>query len=336
MCCPETFRAKNLFAGGPAMSFALFDKRGWQTMISETLGKGSPKLPPLKKGSSTAIEQPWFEAFIQNFIKTDPANALEQKFAGEPIYKAALIGFVKGSDPLYEQYKKIIGPFHHTPAEVMAWAANEQGVKAPDAGQIGVVSFILPLNDPIVKDNAAAKDWGSARWGQARLFGEMFMRKLMLAMLVELSNAGLLAAAGDFMPDFRKKQYPVVSWASPWSHRHTAFAAGLGSFGMHDALITEAGDAHRCGSIVVAMPLKPNREQLPHYRHNCKQHRQGNCLVCAKRCPVNAISEKGHDKVVCSKLVMKSIPRNIFVNNVAIYSCGLCMTGTPCAQKIPV
>jgi len=323
-------------AGTGFARIALFDKRGWQTMVSETLGRGSPKLPPLKKGGAAGIDQAWFEAFIQNFIKTDPGNALEQKFAGEPIYKAALIGFVKGNDPLYEQYKKIIGPFHHTPAEVIDWAAREQGVKTPSVDQVGVVSFILPLNDPIVKDNAAEKEWGSARWGQARLFGEMFMRKMMVAMLQELADAGVLAAAGDFMPDFRKKKYPNVSWASPWSHRHTAFAAGLGSFGMHDALITEAGDAHRCGSIVVALPLKPNREKLPHYRHNCRQHRYGDCLVCAKRCPVHAISEKGHDKDACSKLVMKSIPRNIFKNNVNIYACGLCMAGTPCAQKIPV
>jgi epoxyqueuosine reductase QueG len=137
------------------------------------------------------------------------------------------------------------------------------------------------------------------------------------------------------MPDFRKKKYPGPGWASPWSHRHTAFAAGLGSFGMNDALITDKGLAHRCGSVVVALPLTPNRKQHPHFRHNCRQHQTGKCLVCAKRCPVNAITEKGHDKDVCSKLVMKSVPRNIFLNNVVIYSCGLCMTGTPCAQKIP-
>lgn len=315
---------------------ALFDKRGWKTMVSETLGRGSPKLPPLKKGSSAGVDQAWIEQYIRKFIKTDPANALEQKFAGEPIYKAPLVGFVKGDDPLFQEYKKIIGPFHHTPAEVMDWAAKEQGVKSPGADQIGVVSFIMPLNDPIVKDNANEKDWGSARWGQARLFGEIFMRKMLQAMIAELAGAGVLAAAGDFMPDFRKKKYPVVSWASPWSHRHVAFAAGLGSFGMHNAFITEAGDAHRCGSLVVALPVKPNRERLPHYRHNCRQHRYGDCLVCAKRCPVKAISEKGHDKDICSKLVMKSIPRNIFRNNVTIYACGLCMAGTPCAQKIPV
>ncbi len=315
---------------------AMFDPRGWKSMVSETLGRGSPKLPELKKGLSREINQTWLEDFIFDFVRNDSGNRLEQAFSSEPIYQAPLIGFVRGTDPLFQEYKKIIGPFHHTPLEVMAWASEVQGIAAPSPEQIGVVSFILPLSDAIAKDNARETEWGSARWGQARLFGEIFMRKLMQTMIIQLAKGAVLAAAGDFMPDFRKKKYPGPGWASPWSHRHIAFAAGLGSFGMHDALITEKGDAHRCGSIVVALPLTPNRTRLLHYRHNCKQHRTGDCLVCAKRCPINAITEKGHNKDACSKYVMKSIPRNIFRNNVVIYSCGLCMTGTPCAQKIPV
>ena len=313
----------------------IFDRRGWRTIISETLGRGSPKLPPLKKGAGASINEAWLENYVKDFVAHDPANSLEQRFAVEKIYQEPLVGFSSGADPLYLKYKEVIGPFHHTPAEVLAWAAKEQGIIAPPTEAIGVVSFILPLADAIVKENAQEKEWGSIRWAQARLFGEIFMRKLMLSMIERLGQEGVLAAAGDFMPDFRKKKYPGPGWASPWSHRHTAFAAGLGSFGMNDGLITDKGLAHRCGSVVMALPLKPNRKQHPHYRHNCLQHRTGKCLICAKRCPVNAITEKGHDKDACSKLVRKSVPRNIFLNNVVIYSCGLCMTGTPCAQKIP-
>jgi len=305
-------------------------------MISETLGRGSPKLPPLRKDRAEVIEQAWLETFLRNFIAHDPANKLEQPYAGEPIYQAPLIGFVKGDDPLLETYQELIGPFHHTPAEVLAWAAHEQGVKAPAPNEIGVISFVLPLSDATVKDTAAEKIHSSVRWAQTRLFGEICMRKMMQGMITELGQKGILAAAGDFMPDFRKRHFPKIGWGSPWSHRHVAFAAGLGGFGMHDAFITEKGCAHRCGSVVVAMPVKPHRERLPHYRQNCRQHRLGNCMVCAKRCPIGAITEQGHDKEACSKYVMKSIPRNIFGNNVAIYSCGLCMVGTPCAQKNPM
>ena len=142
----------------------IFDRRAWQSLVSETMGKGSPKLPALSKGKSE-INQSWFEKFIPQFIASDPANSLEQEFSGERIYKEPLLGFVRGDEPIFEEYKKYVGPFHHTPAEVIAWAAKQQGVSCPPSSEIGVVSFILPLNDQIVKDNQVAKDWGSGALG---------------------------------------------------------------------------------------------------------------------------------------------------------------------------
>ncbi len=243
---------------------------------------------------------------------------------------------MSGADPLLAEYKQIIGPFHHTPAEVMAWAACEQGVKPPSPDKVGVVSFVLPLADRTVLDNARQKRWTSARWAQGRLYGELFCRKMVMVLLKALAERGVLAVAPDLMPDFRKKRYPEAGWASPWSHRHMAFAAGLGSFGMNDFFISERGAAHRCGSLVAGVPLERNRESLPHYRYNCLHYRTGGCLVCAERCPVGANSEKGHDKDKCSRNVLTNVPRNQFVNNVNIYGCGLCATLTPCSQESPV
>jgi epoxyqueuosine reductase len=154
--------------------------------------------------------------------------------------------------------------------------------------------------------------------------------------LNELARHGVMAVAPDRMLDFKKKKYPGVGWASPWSHRHIAYAAGLGSFGMNDFFISEMGSAHRCGSLVVGVPLEPDREKLPQYRHNCLHHHDGECLECAARCPVNANSEAGHDKNKCANNVLSSVPRNQIVNNINIYGCGLCATGTPCSQESPV
>jgi len=39
-----------------------------------------------------------------------------------------------------------------------------------------------------------------------------------------------------------------VGPASSWSERHAAYAAGLGTFSLNDALITPKGIAHRLGS----------------------------------------------------------------------------------------
>jgi epoxyqueuosine reductase len=40
------------------------------------------------------------------------------------------------------------------------------------------------------------------------------------------------------------------SYASSWSERHAAYAAGLGTFGLCDGLITARGKAVRFGSII--------------------------------------------------------------------------------------
>jgi epoxyqueuosine reductase QueG len=322
--------------GSTLAGCAVFDATGWKSIVGYALGRGAAPLPPLKSISGEGVDEEWFRGFISDFVKNHPANAMVEEFKGEPIFKDSLVGFVSGDDKLLYEYKSIIGPFHHTPEETMAWAAVEQGVKAPAPSDTGVVSFVLPLADPIVADNADEDRWCSKRWAQARLYGEILCRKLVTAMLVELADRGVLAVAPDLMPDYRKKRYPGVGWASPWSHRHMAFAAGLGSFGMNDFFISEMGSAHRCGSIVVARRLEPDRERLPHHRHNCLQHMTGDCLECAKRCPVGATSEAGHDKDKCSRNVLANVPRNQLVNNVNIYGCGLCATGTPCSQESPV
>lgn len=313
---------------------AVFDRQGWQSILGDALGTGAKPLPPLGAEPGGRVDEGWFRDFVAGFL-TDEANSLMGDFAGESIFKGSMVGFVKGDDPLLQDYKEIIGPFHHTPEEVMRWAAAEQGVSPPPASETAVVVFILPLADKIVADNERQERWCSARWAQGRLYGEVFCQKMTLSLLGSMADKGILAVAPDLMPDFRKRRYPEVGWASPWSHRHLAFAAGMGSFGMNDFFISEMGSAHRCGSLVVALPLQPDRERLPHHRHNCLHHRTGGCLLCAKRCPVGATSKQGHDKDRCSRNVLSNITRNQLVNKVNIYGCGLCATLTPCSQEVP-
>ncbi len=331
------FMTASASAGAAVLSgCAVFDPVGWKSMLGDALGAGAKPLPPLKHGDGAGVDEQWFVDFVSNFVKNDSINNLSGDFEGEAIFKDSLVGFVSGDDPLLADYKKIIGPFHHTPDEAMAWAAAEQGVHKPSIKQVGVVSFILPLTDQIIDDNSIQNRWSSARWAHGRLYGEVFCQKMVSSMLTELAGRGILAVAPDLMPNFRKKRYPDVGWASPWSHRHMAFASGLGSFGINDFFISEMGSAHRCGSLVVGVPLEPDRKRHPHHRHNCLHHQTGECLVCAERCPVGANSESGHDKDRCSRNVMSNVPHNQLVNNVNIYGCGLCATGTPCSQEATV
>ena len=318
----------------------LSDWRGIKSAIGELRGLGYPPQPKLNPHHAPgpgdpALDAKWFLQAIRDKLAQHPANFLEFPFAGEKIFEAPLVGFVRGDDPIFAEYKKIIGPHHFTPAEIMAWQAKNNGVEPPPAADLSVVSFILPIVQATLAANAKMKERTSERWAQTRLLGEIFSQTIVRELVTELMGRGVLAVSPDVTPMFNKKRYPGVGWASPWSHRHLAYAAGLGTFGRHDFLITEQGCAHRLGSFVINLRLAPDRAR-PQDIHAACLHAQGAaCLKCAKRCPVGAISAAGHDKEKCYQYVSRSLGYCNRHYHIFIYGCGLCATGVPCEAGRP-
>jgi epoxyqueuosine reductase len=320
---------------------ALTDVGGIKSAIGEAKGFFFPKQPRLNKEYAPLPDdglpdEEWFRKTIREKVAIHPDNAMEYPHYGEKMFDEPLVGFVRGDDPLLADYKKIIGPHHFTPHEIMKWQAEKNRVPSPKAEDLTVVSFILPLTRRTKDDNKSSKEWVSERWAQTRLLGEIFSQTLVREIVTDLMGRGILAVSPDVTPFSNKKRYPGVGWASPWSHRHMAYAAGLGTFGIHDFLITEKGAAHRCGSFVVALKLQPDRIR-PHDIHAHCLHYQGfDCLACKRRCPAGAIDgESGHDKEACMKRVAASTKRNLKNYHIFIYGCGLCATGVPCESAIP-
>lgn len=317
------------------------DVGGFMNALGEMRGLGHPEQPPLArdrgvKGGAPLFDEAWFMKTIAEKVANHPENSLEYPFNGERIYDEPLVGFVSGDDPILAEYKRIIGPHHFMPHEILAWQAEKNNAPAPEAKDVSVVSFVMPLSRAIREDNRREKEWPAERWAQARLNGEIFSQVIVREMVAELMGKGVLAVSPDVTPMFRKQRYPRVGWASPWSHRHMAYAAGLGTFGMHDFLITERGAAHRCASFAVNLRLRPDRER-PDDIHAWCLHRQGKeCLRCMARCPVGAISrESAHDKEACYRRVSKSLAYCNRRYHIFIYGCGLCATGVPCESGIP-
>ncbi|WP_248635432.1 epoxyqueuosine reductase [Desulfatibacillum aliphaticivorans] len=317
------------------------DLGGIQNALGEMHGFGFPKQPPLNCGcqcqpGDPVLDEHWFCSTIKAKIAGHPENGMEYPFYGERIFEEALVGFVRGDDPIFEEFKEIIGPHHFTPWEIMAWQAESNGVEPPSPEDISVVSFVMPITKATRDDNRKAHQWPAERWAQTRLHGELFSQLFVREIVTYLMSRGILAVAPDVTPKFNKKRYPKVGWASPWSHRHVAYAAGLGTFGMHDFLITEKGCAHRLGSFVVNLRLQPNRERSEDIHANCLHYQGVKCLKCMERCPVGAISEDGaHDKEKCYKKVKDSLRYCNKHYHIFIYGCGLCATGVPCENQIP-
>jgi len=328
---------KNRYRRFPQLS----DWAGIKSAIGEMRGWGFPKQLKLNTGYSRREDDPefneeWFIKTIKDKVDTHPENSMEFPFYGEMIFDEPLVGFVRGNDPIFTDFKSVIGPHHFTPEEIMQWQAEKNGVPPPAGEDLSVVSFVLPITKNTRENNAQAKEWLSERWAQTRLIGEMFSQTIVREIVTFLMTKGILAIAPDVTPLFNKKRYPEVGWASPWSHRHIAYAAGLGTFGMHDFLITEKGCSHRLGSFVVNLSLKPNRQRPEDIHASCLQYQGMECLKCAQRCPVDAITaENAHDKETCYQRVAQSMKHCTKQYHIFIYGCGLCATGVPCASRIP-
>lgn len=267
-----------------------------------------------------------FEKEIRKVVASHPMNVQED---GERYFEEPLFGYSKGSDPLYLSYKTLIGPWHKTPSEAFADSFGE----APEDAT--VISWCLPISKATRKDQRKEDSVPCRRWARTRDFGQAFNNELARIVVAHLASQDIRAVAPFLSSEFRNWADEKAGWTSNWSERHAAFAGGLGTFSLTDALITEEGIAHRLGSVVAEVRLKPTKRKKDH-KANCLFLSQGKCGKCIKRCPAGALSKKGHDKEKCYEYCYNILPGKVAAEyGVSVTGCGLCQTDVPCEKGIP-
>ena len=268
-------------------------------------------------------------AEIRGFVDGHPGNRLPD--GSGPMFDEPLVGFAAHEDPLFLRYREIIGPFHLTPAEILAGEVGGRG------GEGSVICWVLPIVGAVRESNRDQMFYPSRRWSWVRHHGEAFNGLLRRHLADWLREQGYRAAIPQYSPLWKELGDTPVGAASTWSERHAAYAAGLGTFSLNDGLITEKGIAHRLGSVVTDLIIPPTLRTAPDHRHNCLFYRNsGACGVCVRRCPVEALSPDGHDKSICREHVYGTIPVAVAVEyNVTATGCGLCQTGVPCEYRTP-
>ena len=265
---------------------------------------------------------------IIQFTAESPANRLS-KIDNSLIFDQPLVGFADGYDPLFDQYKTIIGDFHLTPRQVLGLDNGED---------LGVVSWILPIVKETRKSNKHMDEGCSLRWNHTRFAGEAFNNSLRQHVIQFLEAQGYRAIAPVLTEKFQ--QLTLANGpTSTWSERHVSYTAGLGTFSISDGLITASGIAHRVGSVVCSARFEPTPRPYSDYRQYCRYARDGSCGKCIKRCPAGAISGEGHDKNKCRAYVMETLrpwaQKPGYMGETYV-GCGLCQTGVPCEHKIPL
>ena len=278
----------------------------------------------------------WLEKLTLEFM-SGPVNDLGLPGGPEPAYDPPLIGYAAGHDPIWLTFKEAVDPGHWTPAEAFHLAYPDE--KNVSAKELSVVSWVLPQTAATLRDQRAAADFPCERWLRNRLLGQPRINDGLARFLLEkLQAGGVQALCPDFLPEWKTVDSELFFLSSLWSHRHAAYAAGLGTFGLSDGLITPAGKAMRTGSLIVRLGLPAAVRTYSQPYEYCLFFNSGTCGKCIKRCPCGAIGPEGHDKKKCRdflyKIVQSALGR-LWPDLTGGYGCGLCQAGVPCERRVP-
>ena len=282
--------------------------------------------------NSASISADWIKDLVRDFLVTSTHNTM-QNDTEDPAWDDALIGFASGADPIWQQYKEYVGPFHWTPWEVFAQHCPGESAGAEE---LTVVSWVLPQREAVRKANRRAKKYPSEEWARIRVYGEEFNAALRRRVADRLKQFGHAAIAPMLAPNWTVVKSERFSYASSWSERHAAHAAGLGTFGLCDGLITARGKAMRVGSVVAKISIQPTPRPYSNHRAYCLFFADGTCGKCIDRCPARAITKAGHDKEKCRQHLARSREYVKKTYKFEGYGCGLCQVGVPCEARIPV
>lgn len=284
----------------------------------------------MKKASD--ISPGRIESLIRDFIATSPDNNMQNE-SEDPAWDDVLVGYTSGADPIWQQYKEYVGPFHWTPWEVF----NQHRPESPaPAEELTVISWVLPQREAVRKANRRVRKYPAEEWARIRVYGEAFNTALRLHLIERLEQHGIAAVAPMLVPNWTIVKSRRFSYASSWSERHAAHAAGLGTFGLCDGLITARGKAMRVGSLVARIAVEPTPRPYSDHRAYCLFFVDGSCGKCIDRCPARAITTNGHDKEKCRQHLVRSREYVEKKYRFEGYGCGLCQVGVPCEAGIPV
>jgi len=275
------------------------------------------------------------EKFIKSMVRESPENTLFL-IDDSPIFDEPLVGFADGDDPLFSEFKSIIGPGHPTPREVLERTLESfSSARAHEIEHISVICWVLPISARTRESNAVQNEEPSERWAHTRNYGEQFNESLRIAVEALLADQGCVAVAPMLSSLWSRQRDDATGLNSNWSERHALYVAGMGTFGLSGGLITPRGMAVRCGSVVVDLKLPPSPREYQAHTDYCPFFTDGSCGACIVRCPAGAITAAGHDKKKCEDYCERVLGQLREEYGVEHTGCGLCQTRVPCESGIP-
>ncbi len=292
--------------------------------------------------------------FLELFFEESVLNRLPGKYGGKKIFSSPLIGVAKGDDPIFQKFKEIIATEHLTPLEL--WLS--EGFESLPPSNLRIISIVFPFSEKIRKESKnVSKDSQvivpAEIYCVGRNYANAFKKEICRKIFEFFKSKGYKSVAAMLSESFSILRPEKEIAYSTWSERHIAFAAGLGTFSLHEGLITEIGCNIRLASLVTNAPLEITQRKYENPYANCLYYSKGTCRKCESRCPANAIDETGHNKLKCHKYnreiakimfnrigtILKPLKRRInWILRPESYpvGCAFCQFDVPCMDKNPI
>ncbi len=223
-----------------------------------------------------------------------------------------LVGFAEAADPLFEHLKKVVSPTHAVPRDLLATGAT-------------VIAFFLPFPKSVTTTNIRER-LSSPEWAVSYVETNELIKQLSL----HLSEA--FAAAGEKVVSIPATHNWIEDkLISNWSHRHVAYIAGLGRFGLNNMLITDKGCCGRIGSLITSAVIEPD---VRPEKESCLYKYNGSCKKCVRKCVNEALYEDSFDRFRCYEQLLKNVEEHRAVGYADV--CGKCLAAVPCSHGNPV
>jgi len=246
-------------------------------------------------------------------------NDYVRGYEAETRWGRPITGFADAHHPLIRELHKSVGPKHVMPDDVISGAKT-------------VIAYYIPFTRELAAGNrggtAASRQWAVAYEETNALFSDLNAGLIRL-----LEEEGWRAAVTPEAVKFDRTEL-----ISNWSQRHFARAAGIGTFGINNMLITKTGCCGRCSTVVTDMDTEHDR---PLTEELCLYKKNGSCGVCMKVCPAEALGPNGYDRHKCYSVCRKNaeIYRDLGSSyeddaengTVGSEVCGKCVVNGPCA-----
>jgi len=227
-------------------------------------------------------------------------------------YREPLVGFASADDPRFEALRDTV-PGHRLPQDLL-----------PDART--VIAFFLPFERRVVDANATHPENVASEWATAYVETNTLICQITTHLIEALAKRRIGAVAEP-----PTRNFGPVTLTSSWSHKSAAVIAGLGSFGLHHMVITDAGCAGRFGSLIIdaALPIAATQT-----KERCLYRHDGSCRKCIERCPIQALDPDGSlDRKRCYQHLQAVSESHVHLGAVSV--CGKCALG-PCALQSAV